>query len=91
MSNNIEEDIKELRDSYELHQSGWAKRYLDNIEKELKKLQSKANKYDSLVEKIKEKLNEKELIKRCETIADREHLDGEIFALQELLEEGEKE
>lgn len=51
-------DIKELRNSYDLHQCTWAKRCLDNIEKEMKQLQVKANKYDSLVEKIKKDIEE---------------------------------
>lgn len=57
------------------------------LEQQYKKeyLDEKA-KYDSLVEKIKNNLREKEIIKECETISDREHLDGEIFALQELLD-----
>ena len=46
--------IKELRDSHELHQCNWARRCLDNIEKEMKQLQAKANKYDNLVKEIEE-------------------------------------
>ena len=65
----------------------WVYPYLKNIEQ----LQNKANKYDSLVEKIKEKLRDRKTIKECETISDREHLNGEIFILQELLEELEGE
>lgn len=60
----------------------------DNLSyaEDLAKAEAKANKYDSLVEKIRNNLREKEIIKECETISDREHLDGEIFVLQELLD-----
>lgn len=54
-------DIKELKNSYELHQCDWAKRCLDNIEKEMKQLQTKANKYDALAEKIKNEVKELEI------------------------------
>lgn len=56
------------------------------IKKALIQATAKANKYDSLIEKIKNNLRKKKLIKECEAISDREHLDGEIFALQELLD-----
>lgn len=52
----VHKEIEELRDSYELHQCEWAERCLNNIEKELKELQCIANKYDRLVEKIKERI-----------------------------------
>lgn len=86
-------DIEELRDSYELHQRKWAKRCLDNIEKEIKELQSKANKYDSLVEKIKDKIEElkQELAKveQMSASATRydviQKLNNQINILQELI------
>lgn len=59
---------------------------IKSMKQALIQLQAKANKYDSLVEKIESNLREKETIRECETISDREHLDGEIFALQELLD-----
>ena len=51
-------DIEELKNSYELHQCDWAKRCLDNIEKEMKQLQTKANKYDAIKNKMKDAIEE---------------------------------
>lgn len=97
---SIHKEIEELRDSYELHQRAWAKRCLDNIEKEIEKLQYKANKYDSLIEKIKGKLEE---IKvpilvyggrgngRTYARAEKEAKKYILQYLLNILEEGEKE
>lgn len=76
-------DIKELKNSYELHQCDWAKRCLDNIEKEMKQLQTKANKYDSLIEKIEE-IFKKRRLKILQENKEPEH-DIVLNVLQELM------
>jgi len=85
-------DIKELRDSHELHQCNWARRCLDNIEKEMKQLQAKANKYDNLVKEIEEQCKRDIEQARKEykiTLSDRQ--DGIREEAQNILELLDKE
>lgn len=106
MSNNIEEDIKqykELRRNKPIFaniEPDYFFNFVDKLLADRERLQSKANKYDALVEKIKEKLDE---IKvpiliyggrgngRTYAKAEKEAKKYILQYLLNILEEGEKE